>query len=57
MKDNNIKLEIITRQLRMLYYNDYLLKHGVITKREHDKMNIAIISKHGAKKRNNLNTI
>ena len=57
MKDNNIKLEIITRELRMLYYNDYLLKHGVITKREHDKMTIAIISKHGAKKRNNLNTI
>ena len=28
----------VTRQLRLLYYNDYLLKCGAITQREHRKM-------------------
>ena len=46
-KDNKLEVEIMTRELRLLYYNDYLFKNGVITKREHDKMNLAIISKYG----------
>ena len=51
-KDNKLNLEIVTRELRLLYYNDYLFKNGVITKREHDKMNLAIISKYGKRRRN-----
>ena len=53
-KDDNLKLEIMTRELRLLYYNNYLLKNGVITKREHEKMNLAIISKCGKRRRNEL---
>ena len=56
-KDDKLKLEIMTRELRLLYYNDYLLKNGVITKREHDKMNLAIISKCGKRRRNELGEI
>ena len=41
--DNKLILEIMTIKIRLLYYNDYLFKNGVITKREHDKMNLAII--------------
>ena len=46
-KDYKPALEIITKELRMLYYNNYLLKHGVITSREHSKMNRAILAKCG----------
>lgn len=53
-KDNKLKLEIMTRELRLLYYNNYLLNNGVITKREHEKMNLAIISKCGKRRRNEL---
>ena len=56
-KDNKLNLEIMTRELRLLYYNDYLFKNGVITKREHDKMNLAIISKYGKRRRNELHEI
>ena len=56
-KDNKLQLEIMTRELKLLYYNNYLLKHGVITKREHDKMNLAIISKYGKRRRNELGEI
>ena len=44
-KDNTLKLKIMARELRLIYYNDYLLKNGVITKHEHDKMYLAVISK------------
>ncbi len=54
IKNNKLQLEIMTRELRLLYYNDYLFKNNVITKREHDKMNLAIISKCGKKRRNEL---
>ncbi len=54
-KDNKLQLEIMTRELRLLYYNDYLFKNNVISKREHDKMNLAIISKCGKRRRNELN--
>ena len=56
-KDNNLKLEIMTRELRLTYYNNYLLKNGVITKREFDRMNFTIISKCGKRRRNELGEI
>ena len=56
-KDNKLEVEIVTRELRLLYYNDYLLKHGVITKHEHYKMNLAIIAKCGKRRRNELGKI
>ena len=51
-RDNKSALEIMTRELRLLYYNNYLLKSDVITSREHDKLNLAIISKYGKRMRN-----
>ncbi len=51
-RDNKSALEIMTRELRLLYYNNYLLKNDVITSREHDKLNLAIISKYGKRMRN-----
>lgn len=51
-RDNKSALEIMTRELRLLYYNNYLLKNDVITSREHDKLNLAIISKYGKIMRN-----
>lgn len=56
-KDNKLKLEIMTRELRLLYYNNYLLDNKVITKREHERMNLVIISKCGKKRRNELGEI
>ena len=56
-KDNKLEVEIMTRELRLLYYNDYLFKNGVITKREHDKINLAVISKCGKRYRNELDKI
>ncbi len=51
-KEYKPALEIITKELRMLYYNNYLLKHGVITSREHSKMNLAILAKCGKNAQN-----
>ena len=42
--DNQTSLDIVTTELRMIYYNNYLLEKGVITKREHEEMYIDIIS-------------
>ena len=56
-KDKNSKLEIMTRELRLIYYNNYLLKNGVITKREHEKMNLAIISKCGKRRHSEFGEI
>ena len=56
-KDNKLEVEIMTRELRLLYYNDYLFKNGVITKREHDRMNLAIIDKCGRRRRSELGEI
>ena len=52
MQDNKLKLEVMSREIRLLYYNDYLFEQGVITKREHDKMNLDIISLCGKSMRN-----
>lgn len=57
MENNSIKFEITTRELRLLYYNNYLLQREVITKREHEKMNIAIISKYGSRHHNELHEV
>lgn len=51
-KEYKPALEIITKELRMLYYNNYLLKHGVITSREHSKINLAILAKCGKNAQN-----
>lgn len=51
-RDNKSELDIMTRELRLLYYNNYLLKNDVITSREHNKLNLAIISKYGKRMRN-----
>ena len=56
-KNNNIKLEIMTREIRLLYYNNFLSNNGIITKREYDKMNLAIISKCGKRRRSELDEI
>ena len=56
-EDNKQKTEIMTRELRLLYYNKYLLDNGVITKREFEKMNLAIISKCGKRRRNEFDEI
>lgn len=56
-KDNKLKREIMTRELRLLYYNNYLWANGTISKREHDRMNLAIISKCGKRRRTELNEV
>lgn len=56
-KDNKLKLEIMTRELRLLYYNNYLLEKDVITKREYNNMNLAIISKCGKRRCSELGEI
>lgn len=56
-KNNRQKNEKITREIRLLYYNNYLLNNGVITKREFDKMNLAIISKYGKRRHNDFGEI
>lgn len=53
-KDNKLKLEILTRELRLGYYNDYLLEKGVISKREHSAMNLAIMKEAGSRRRKEL---
>ena len=45
--ENNNAPKSATKKIRLIYYNDYLLKNGIITKREHDKMYLAILSKYG----------
>ena len=54
---NELKREIMTREIRLLYYNNYLFEKGIITKREHDKLNLAIISKCGKRRRNELGEV
>ena len=56
-KYNKLEVEIMIRELRLLYYNNYLFKNGIITKREHDKMNLEIISKCGKRRRSELGEI
>lgn len=56
-KDNKLKHEIMTRELRLLYYNNYLFENGIISKREHERMNLAIITKCGKRRRTELNEV
>ena len=48
--NQKLKTDMMTRKLRWLYNNDYLFAKGVITKREHGSMNLAIISKYGKRR-------
>lgn len=45
--DNKSKIEKMAKELRLLYYNNYLFDKGIISKREHERMNLAIITKFG----------
>lgn len=47
MKDRNNYEIAKTRLIRLVYYNDFLFKEGILTNREHQRMNNAIISKYG----------
>ena len=47
MKDRNNCKMTMTRLIRLIYYNDFLLKEGVLTNREHQRMNNTIISRYG----------
>lgn len=42
---NTGKIKEITRELRLLYYNNYLFQNGIISKRDYEKMNSVIIIK------------
>lgn len=44
---NKQKREIMSKEIRLLYYNDYLYENSIITKLEHDRMNLVILSKCG----------
>ena len=57
MKDNKLRLELMAREIRLLYYNNYLFERGVISKREHERMNLAIISACGKNRKSGLNEI
>ena len=49
--NNELKCKLMSEEIRLIYYNDYLYEKGIITKSEHTKMNLAIISKCGKKKK------
>ena len=53
---NEQQLKVMTEEIRLIYYNNYLFQNGIISKREHEMMNLAIIEKCG-KKRKNLNSV
>lgn len=57
MKDNKRRLELMAREIRLIYYNNYLFEHGVISKRELERMNLAIISACGKNRKSELNEI
>lgn len=46
MKNQENQLTKMTRYLRLKYYNDYLLENGLISKREHQKLDSAILAKY-----------
>lgn len=48
LKDEFVK--IITRQLRLVYYNNYLLKVGAITNRQHRLMYEEILKRTSVRK-------
>lgn len=45
--ENRLKRRTLSEQLRLVYYNRYLLDNGMITKREHAQMYTHILAKHG----------
>ena len=56
-KDNQVRIYIMSREIRLLYYNNYLYEKGVITKRECEKLNLAIIEKCGQRRCKELGEI
>ncbi len=54
MKNNKRRLELTAKEIRLLYYNNYLFERGVISKREHERMNLAIISACGKNRKSEL---
>lgn len=50
LADKRNRLEIMTREIRLLYYNNSLYEKGVIGKREYEQINLAVIEKYGKKK-------
>lgn len=46
MKSKDSDITATTRLIRLIYYNDALLKNGSITTREHQRMNNAILAKY-----------
>ena len=46
MKSKDSDLIVKTRLIRLTYYNDFLLKNGIITERDHKKMNNAILARY-----------
>ena len=53
-KDNKLRRDIMAEEIRLIYYNNYLLENGMITKREHEKMHSAILSRVGNRKKKEL---
>lgn len=49
--------DIVAEEIRLIYYNNYLLENGVITEREHNKMYSAILSHVGNRKKKELGFI
>lgn len=56
-KDNKLRRDIMAEEIRLIYYNNYLLENGVITDREHNKMYSAILSHVGNRKKKELGFI
>lgn len=53
-KDNKLRRDIMAEEIRLIYYNNYLLENGVITEREHKKMYSAILSHVAGRKKKEL---
>ncbi len=53
-EDNQIRIDIMAREIRLHYYNNYLYEKGVIKKREYEKMNLTIIEKCGKRRHKEL---
>ncbi len=46
--ENTIKSDGLAEELRLMYYNRYLLDNRVITEREHTRMYTNILAKHAS---------
>ncbi len=53
-KDDRIQRNIMSEEIRLIYYNNYLLENGIITEREQKNMYSAILSYIGNRKKKDL---